>query len=129
WPLLEVQSADAYLFSPALAREERYADLRAGRRSKVQPSQESRKKRKPKVRPGERYRGTSYAHAISRACEANGLAVWHPNQLRHSHGTEVRRRFGLEGAQVALGHSQANVTEIYAERDLNLAVRIAAEMG
>jgi hypothetical protein len=49
--------------------------------------------------------------------------------LRHSLGTEVRRKFGLEAAQVMLGHSQANVTEIYAERDLALAVRVAAEIG
>jgi integrase len=35
---------------------------------------------------------------------------WHVNQLRHSHGTEVRRQFGLEAAQVSLGHSQARVS-------------------
>jgi hypothetical protein len=55
--------------------------------------------------------------------------VWSPNQLRHSHATEVRRRFGLEAAQAALGHSKADVTQIYAERDLALAAKVAAEMG
>jgi integrase len=54
---------------------------------------------------------------------------WHPNQLRHNYATDVRRRYGLEAAQVTLGHSQANVTQVYAERDLGLAVRIAAEIG
>ena len=54
---------------------------------------------------------------------------WHPHQLRHAHATEVRRRFGLEAAQVALGHSQANVTQVYAERDLALATKVAAEIG
>jgi integrase len=54
---------------------------------------------------------------------------WHPNQLRHAHATEVRRRFGLEAAQVALGHSQANVTQVYAERDLTLATRVAQAIG
>lgn len=54
---------------------------------------------------------------------------WHINQLRHNHGTEVRRRFGLEAAQVSLGHSQANVTQVYAERDLGLAVKVAAKIG
>jgi integrase len=54
---------------------------------------------------------------------------WQPNRLRHTHGTEVRRRFGLEAAQVALGHSQANVTQVYAERDLALAVKVALEVG
>lgn len=28
------------------------------------------------------------------------------------HGTEVRKRFGLEAAQVALGHSSADVTQV-----------------
>lgn len=54
---------------------------------------------------------------------------WAPNQLRHAAGTEIRKRFGLEGAQVALGHSKANVTEIYAERDLSKAIEIARQVG
>jgi integrase len=54
---------------------------------------------------------------------------WHPNMLRHSHATEVRRRFGLEAAQVALGHAQANITQVYAERDAALAIKVAAEIG
>ena len=40
------------------------------------------------------------------------------NRLRHTAGTEVRKAFGLEAAQCVLGHSRADVTQIYAERDL-----------
>jgi integrase len=54
---------------------------------------------------------------------------WHPHQLRHSYGTMVRRRYGLEAVQVTLGHTQAAVSEIYAEADQALAVRVAAEVG
>jgi integrase len=54
---------------------------------------------------------------------------WHPNQLRHAKATEVRRRFGLEAAQVLLGHSRADVTQVYAERDHGLAAKVAAELG
>ncbi|WP_439627603.1 tyrosine-type recombinase/integrase [Gemmata sp.] len=54
---------------------------------------------------------------------------WHPNQLRHTHGTEVRKRYGLEAAQVVLGHESADVTQVYAERDAALAARVAAEIG
>ena len=54
---------------------------------------------------------------------------WHPNQLRHSKATEVRAAYGLEGAQVVLGHARANVTEVYAERNLALAARVAYETG
>lgn len=57
------------------------------------------------------------------------IPSWHPYQLRHSVATTVRERFGLEGSQVYLGHARADVTQLYAERDLALAARIAAEIG
>jgi integrase len=64
-----------------------------------------------------------------RACRRAWVSKWHPNQLRHMHGTEVRRIFGIEAAQVALGHAQADVTQIYAERDMGLAERVARQIG
>ena len=54
---------------------------------------------------------------------------WSPNRLRHSAGTEIRKRYGLEAAQVILGHASADVTQIYAERDLQKAVEIMREVG
>jgi integrase len=54
---------------------------------------------------------------------------WTPNQLRHSAATEIRQRFGLEAAQVTLGHANANVTQVYAERDLAKAMQVAREVG
>jgi site-specific recombinase XerD len=54
---------------------------------------------------------------------------WHPNQLRHTFATRVRKQHGLEAAQVLLGHSRADVTQIYAERNEQLASTIAAEIG
>ena len=54
---------------------------------------------------------------------------WHPYQLRHSFATDVRRQFGLEAAQVILGHSRADVTQVYAERNEALAVEVAAKLG
>jgi hypothetical protein len=47
----------------------------------------------------------------------------------HAAATAVRREFGLEGAQVALGHAAADVTQIYAERDAELARRVAMAIG
>ena len=41
----------------------------------------------------------------------------------------MRREFGLEAAQVILGHSQANVTQVYAERDLRADVEVARAIG
>jgi len=127
-PFLKVDPK-AFLFSPWDAIHHLRAVRRAARKSKVQPSQKCRKKRNPKRPPGERYRTRSYSQAILTACARHGITHWHPNQLRHGHATEVRRQFGLEAAQVALGHSAADVTQIYAERDLTLAVNVAQAIG
>ena len=54
---------------------------------------------------------------------------WSANQVRHTYATEVRKDFGLEAAQVALGHSHADVTQTYAERNLSLAVEVAKAVG
>jgi site-specific recombinase XerC len=49
--------------------------------------------------------------------------------LRHSFATRVRKEYGLEATQVMLGHSRADVTQVYAERDEQLAARVAAKIG
>lgn len=54
---------------------------------------------------------------------------WHPNQLRHAFATRVRKAHGLEAAQVLLGHTRADVTQVYAERNEGLAATIAASVG
>jgi integrase len=54
---------------------------------------------------------------------------WSPNQLRHSHATKVRKTFGLEAAGAALGHTKMSATEVYAERDAQLAATVAARLG
>jgi integrase len=54
---------------------------------------------------------------------------WYPNRLRHTFGTRVRKGHGLEAVQALLGHAHANVTEIYAERNIDLAVSVAAKIG
>lgn len=54
---------------------------------------------------------------------------WHPNQLRHNAGTFLRKTYGIEAAQVILGHRTLSVTEIYAEKNVAAAQRIMAEVG
>jgi integrase len=127
-PFLKLDT-QAYLFSPRDAVAAFREQQRRARKTMVQPSQVNRRKRKPAKAPREKYTTQSYCRAIARACQRAGLPAWHPNQLRHSFATEARRRFGLEAAQVSLGHAQANVTQVYAERDLTLAARVAAEIG
>jgi site-specific recombinase XerC len=57
------------------------------------------------------------------------LPKWGPNRLRHSAATEIRKQFGLEAAQVTLGHATADVSQIYAERDLSLAAEVMRKIG
>ena len=54
---------------------------------------------------------------------------WSPNQLRHAAATEIRKKFGLEAAQVILGHAAADVTQVYAERDAEKARDVARKIG
>lgn len=106
------------LFSPKLAREERYAANRARRKPTAPPSQAYRRKADPRRKPRDRYSADAFAATVYRAAKRAGVGPWHPNQLRHLFGTEVRRRFGLEAAQVALEHERADVTRVYAEKNL-----------
>jgi integrase len=127
-PLLQLD-LQAYLFSPRDAVAYFRARQRANRKTPVQPSQQDRKKTKPKKQPKECYTMNTYATAVAKACIKAGVPHFHPHQIRHTHATLVRRQFGLEAAQVALGHSQAQITEVYAERDLALAAKVAKQIG
>ncbi|MDG3006611.1 tyrosine-type recombinase/integrase [Paludisphaera mucosa] len=71
----------------------------------------------------------NFRRAIRNACAKAGVPSFAPNQLRHAFATEVRARLGLEAAQVALGHSAADVTQVYAERDLSKARSTALAVG
>lgn len=129
----------AFLFNPARAREERFAVMRETRKTKVQPSQVSRRRKAPRKLPGARYSTASYGKAIVDAVKLANVSRaefnlslvphWHPNQLRHTHATDVRKRYGLEAAGATLGHAKMSVTEVYAERDQSLAARVASEVG
>jgi site-specific recombinase XerC len=55
--------------------------------------------------------------------------TWHPNQLRHSSATALRKEFGVELARIILGHSSAFTTEIYAETDRQHAMDVIGRVG
>ena len=151
------RDAQAYCFRPCDSEAKRKAKRHSERSTPLSCGNVpgSNRKRKPKRLAGECYTTASYRRAIHRACdkafphpklghkmrskftdtEKRDLQKWQsekrwsPNQLRHSAATEVRREFGLEAAQVILGHSQANTTEIYAERDLAKGLEVARQIG
>ena len=144
-------------FGPCDSEEKRRAALHAERKTPLSHGNKpgSNRKRKPNRQPGDRYTTASYRRAIHRGCDKAfphptlGYRMrstftdeqrtvlkkwqsehrWSPNQLRHAAATEIRREFGLEAAQVILGHSQANVTQVYAERDIAKGLEVARLIG
>jgi integrase len=146
---------EAYLFSPREAEAVRNAARREARRTPLTPSAKARRLRADRRRrrrpPAERYTSGSYRRAIARGIEranakiaadlaARGVTdpeaidaalvpAWHPHQLRHTFGTRIRQQYGVEVAQVLLGHHDLGATQIYAEVDRQKAARVAAEVG
>lgn len=129
-----------FLFSPRSAMERIWEAKRTARKTRVQPSQLDRKRRVGRQRNWQdRYDAGSYRKAIlagiralNRGREADGqepIPAWHPHQLRHNHGTMVRRQFGIEVAKAVLGHRDIRATAIYAELDSAKAREVAAQVG
>ncbi len=136
-----------YIFSPEQAEQERREAMHKACETPLSCGNTpgSNRQRRPQRRPGERYGPDAYNRAITYACrqafpapdgtKGEALKRWHrdhrwtPNQLRHSFATEVRREHGLEACQVLLGHAQADVTQVYAERDERRAVQVIAKVG
>jgi integrase len=122
----------APLFSPADAEAQRKAIQRANRKTPLTPSQRARDERaaaKPKRRYRTAYTTTNYGQAIRRACETAAIPCWGPNRLRHTRLTEVRHTAGLDAAQAVGGHSKVETTQIYAEKNQELARRVALATG
>ena len=143
-----LRPAESYCFSPvdsewkrlAARHDVRCVPIHLGNRPGT-----NRIRRKAKRSAGERYDTAGYRRAIDRACakafpppddstpeyarEWQIQHRWAPNRLRHTAATELRKRFGLEAAQVVLGHSTADVTQIYAERDMAKATEVIKQVG
>jgi len=96
--------------------------------------------------PKTQYNKDSYSRAVRRAIDKANREItrqaaeagttdpqlhphWHLTQLRHTAGTEIRRHYGLEAAQVVLGHAKADVTQVHAECDQALAADVMRQIG
>jgi integrase len=146
-PFLKPDEPNEFLFCPVDAESERRKRLHACRKTPMSCGNipGSNRKRRPRRTPGDRYNTQSYARAISRACEIafpvpEGLDAdqakqrklehhWHPHQLRHNAATRLRKQFGLDVAQVVLGHKTLSVTQVYAERDTESALKVMMQAG
>jgi integrase len=127
-PWLEAET-EGYFFSPAKATAEYREQRRLRRKTPVQPSQQHRRKSRPRKQPGDHYTVGSYRRAIQVACVKAGIPKWHPHQLRHTAATEIRKQFGIEATRIILGHEDVRTAQIYAEEDRSRGVEIMRRIG
>jgi integrase len=55
--------------------------------------------------------------------------MWTPHQLRHTATTRAAKEFGIEIAKAVTGHAHICTTQIYAEKDLEAAQKVALKFG
>ena len=125
-PFLLKRKADEYLFSPKDHFEERKAATRPGKGRR--PNQKPNPRKTDHV-VGDHYDSAAYGRCIRRACEGAGVTAWFPHQLRHLAATELRALYGTEAARAILGHSSLKTTEVYAEADEQVALKIMGQIG
>jgi integrase len=111
--------------------------LRLNRKTKVQPSQQNRRAKRPRKTPGEQYTVVAYGRAIAQAIKRHNARVsqpehiphWHPHQLRHTRALELKREAGLDVARAVLGHRSPSITEMYAGADMAKAAEVMSKLG
>ncbi|MCK5564005.1 MAG: site-specific integrase [Planctomycetes bacterium] len=57
------------------------------------------------------------------------VMMWTPHQLRHTATTRAAKEFGIEIAKAATGHAHISTTQIYAEKDMEAAKKVALKFG
>lgn len=124
---------DEHVFSPAKTQAERYAAIRAKRKSPVQPSQRDRSKPDSRKKPRDRYDTPAYGKRIAAAIKLARrdwpeIKDWTPNMLRHAGSDAARDAMGLDAAQAMLGQRHASTTEIYAQVRLQKAKKVARNL-
>ncbi|MFO0937881.1 MAG: tyrosine-type recombinase/integrase [Gemmataceae bacterium] len=103
--------------TPRESVEQRMIQLRAQRKTKVQPSQVSRKKIRPLKTAGDRYTPQVYCKAVKGACDRAGINAWTPHCLRHAAGSTIADEEGnIRGSQAMLGHASPRTTEGYTRK-------------
>ena len=134
-PYLEGKKPTDAVFSPRTAQEERNAEKRANRKTKIPPSQVVRNEERAAKPPryGAFYSVFSYRQAIEYAIakgnkvlpEDQKLPHWFCYQLRHTAGTETSKTAGKDRAKALLAHRSIRTTEIYDHSDLEVREELA----
>lgn len=128
-PFIENRPPTSFMFSPEEAMAEIRLQQRIKRKTKIQPSQSSRRKKTPERQPGQKYNSSSLYHAVQVAAKKAGIKKITPTMVRHLTGTKVREKYGIENALKIMGHRNINTTEIYAEYNSNKSMEIMRDIG
>jgi integrase len=129
---------DQYVFTPKEAMQERRERDAGQRKTKVQPSQQARRKKRAenqKRKYGESYNANSYRRPITRAIKTvnEGLPVekqiphWFPYMLRHAAVTDLAETDGLDVARAVAGQRSVDVTQRYNHADERIALKAASQ--
>ena len=143
-----LRAADTFCFVPAEVVAAQLVKRHAARKTPLSCGNRPGTncvRRKVKRKAGKRYTVAAYRRAIHRACDVADRMVrkadpsveaatriiprWSPNRLRHSAATQIRKRFGIESAQVVLGHAKPDTTLVYAQADMEKAASIMEQVG
>ncbi len=136
-PYLVGKTPEQAVFSPRTAMEERNAERRANRKTKITPSQAARdeaRAAKPS-RYAEFYDRFSYRQAIEYAIEKGNKVLpddekiprWYPYLLRNSAATAAELEHSDEDAQALLGHQTVNMTKRYSKTQLKRREKLARD--
>jgi integrase len=134
-PYLEGKRAEAAVFSPAQAMKERYAMLRANRKTPIQPYELARSQERTEkyARFTEFYSPDTYRKAIvfgiakanRQLPDGEKIPHWFPYQLRHSAITNISLERGKDMAQALAGHTSSKMTDNYDHSQLKKRERLA----
>jgi integrase len=152
-------SGEEHVFSPRASERARSLERRTSRKSPMTPIQAARRPKAKRERYDETSYHNAVYRACDRAFPPHGDLArrpkesaakwlarltkeqraaltkwrgehrWHPNQLRHTAATVIRREHGIEAARVILGHSKLSTAEIYAKADQVKAAEVMAKVG
>jgi integrase len=130
--LINKKPGDA-VFSPITAMQERSAEKRANRKTKVQPTQIARDEAAGSGAKKKFYTKDSYYNAVQYAIKKgrkHGVDIphWFPKLLRNFGATYIEETVaddGLGAAQAQLGHTSADMTRRYSKAQLKKREELA----
>lgn len=129
-PRIKKCKSQDYLFSPAEAMDETWAQRSEDRKTPMSCGNRpgTNRKQHPMITPGKMYLSTSLCNAVKRACRRAGVKPFAPYDLRRSAATRVRATLSKEAAKLLLGHVSTDTTDIYLLEEVQESMKVARQL-